>query len=239
MIIILNIAVCDDNMLVLKDLVSIIEKQYPEPHRVVEFSGSEQLIEYIEANSQYAVDIVITDIKMPAIDGIDMAKELKRICPRLKFIFITNYTEYIQDVFSVDPIYYIMKPVEPDILINAVSKAAKLLNEEDHNTIDVISSKKFIRIRISDIKYIESMGRTIFIHELFGNTKLNMKLDNFQKKLPDCFLRTHKSYIVNINMIKSVSNNSIELFSGEIIPVAKVKFFEIKRTILNYIGGSL
>lgn len=235
----INIAVCDDNPIFLKELITTIDKVYDGEHTIFAFSNAQALISHIEDYSENCIDIVVTDIEMPGLNGVNMAKELKPFYPRLQFIFITNYTEYIQEVFSVDPIYYILKPVDPEKLVEALDKAVNAIEAGNRNAVSITSKNKVLRIRYDEIKYVESYMRTILVHELRRNTEILMKLDDFQKNVPTFFIRTHKSYLVNMNMIRSISNNRIELFSGEIVPVAKAKYPEIKKTILHYLGERL
>lgn len=235
----INIAVCDDNPVFLKEIVSLIDKVYTDEHTIISFSNAQALLSHIEDYSENCIDIIVTDIEMPGINGLSMAKALKPLYPRLQFIFITNYTDYIQDVFSVDPVYYILKPVDPQKLLEALEMAVAEIDAGNKNAINITSKKKVLRIRYDEIKYVESYMRTILVHEIRRNTEILMKLDDFQKQLPSFFIRTHKSYLVNMNMVRSISNNRIELFSGEIVPVAKAKFPEIKKTILHYLGEKL
>lgn len=235
----INIAVCDDNPVFLKEIISLIDKVYMDEHTIISFSNAQALLSHVEDYSENCIDIIVTDIEMPGINGLSMAKALKPLFPRLQFIFITNYTDYIQDVFSVDPVYYILKPVDPQKLIEALEMAVTEIDAGNRNAINITSKKKVLRIRYDEIKYVESYMRTILVHEIRRNTEILMKLDNFQKQLPSFFIRTHKSYLVNMNMVRSISNNRIELFSGEIVPVAKAKFPEIKKTILHYLGEKL
>lgn len=235
----INIAVCDDNPIFLKEIIALIDKVYTDEHTIISFSNAQALLSHIEDYSENCIDIIITDIEMPGMNGVNMAKALKPLYPRLQFIFITNYTDYIQDVFSVDPVYYILKPVDPQKLLEALEMAVAEIDAGNRNAINITSKKKVLRIRYDEIKYVESYMRTILVHEIRRNTEILMKLDDFQKQLPSFFIRTHKSYLVNMNMVRSISNNRIELFSGEIVPVAKAKFPEIKRTILHYLGEKL
>lgn len=235
----INIAVCDDNPIFLKELIGIINKVYTGEHTIFTFSNAQALISHIEDYGENCIDIIVTDIEMPGMNGVNMAKSLKPLFPRLQFIFITNYTEYIQDVFSVDPIYYILKPVDPKKLLEALNKAVTQIDTGNRNAVSITSKNKVLRILFDEIKYVESYMRTILVHEIRRNTEILMKLDDFQKQLPSFFIRTHKSYLVNMNMIRSISNNRIELFSGEIVPVAKAKYPEIKKTILHYLGEKL
>lgn len=235
----INIAVCDDNPIFLKEIIALIDKVYTDEHTIISFSNAQALLSHIEDYSENCIDIIVTDIEMPGMNGLSMAKALKPLYPRLQFIFITNYTDYIQDVFSVDPVYYILKPVDPQKLLEALEMAVAEIDAGNRNAINITSKKKVLRIRYDEIKYVESYMRTILVHEIRRNTEILMKLDDFQKQLPSFFIRTHKSYLVNMNMVRSISNNRIELFSGEIVPVAKAKFPEIKKTILHYLGEKL
>lgn len=235
----INIALCDDNELVIKELSSQIDSIFPEPHSISNFTNARDLINRIDFFSENSIDIVITDIEMPDINGIEMAKELKKYHPCLEFIFVTNYTEYIQEVFSVNPIHYIIKPVNSKKLLEALNIAKAEIERNRKNTVDIITKNKTLRIRLDEIKYVESYTRKIVIHEINTNTEIIMKLDDFQTLLPSFFLRIHKSYLVNMNMIRSISNNRIELFTGEILPVTKAKYPIVKKSILNYFGENL
>lgn len=235
----INIAVCDDNPVFLNEITRLIEENFIEEHTISKFDNSQALISRIEDYSDECIDIILTDIEMPSLNGLTMAKELKQLYPRLQFIFVTNYTEYIEEAFSVEPVFYILKPVDPQKLSEALNKAILKINAENRNTFNITTKNKVLRIRFDEIKFVESYRRTIIIHELRQNTELVMKLDEFCKQVPDFFIRTHKSYLVNMNMIRNISNNRIELFTGETVPVAKAKYHEIKTAILRYLGEEL
>lgn len=235
----INIAVCDDNPVFLNEITKLIEAVLSEEHTISKFDNSQALISRIEDYSDECIDIVLTDIEMPGLNGISMAKELKAFHPRLQFIFVTNYTEYIEEAFSVEPVFYILKPVDPQKLSEALIKATRKIESENRSTFNVTTKNKVLRIRFDEIKYVESYRRTIIIHELRQNTELVMKLDDFCKQIPTFFIRTHKSYLVNMNMIRNISNNRMELFTGETVPVAKAKYHEIKTAVLRYLGEEL
>ncbi len=235
----MNIAVCDDNSIFVDEIVSIIVNTYGSEHTVFPFTNPQALISHIEDYSENCdcIDIVITDIAMPGLDGVNMAKELKPFFPRLQFIFVTNYTEYIQEVFAVEPIHYILKPINKSKLQEAIDRAIEKTEASNRNAIFISSKNKMLRIRYDETKYVESDRRTIIVHELRRNTDILMKLDDFQKNVPPFFIRVHKSYLVNMNMIRSISNNRVELLTGETIPVAKAKYPTIKKEIIDYFSG--
>lgn len=232
----MNIAVCDDNIIFLNEFVVELKKIVGENHHISMFKNAEELLKNIEDFSGENIDVVITDVELTEMNGINMAKKIKEKRPSVQIIIITNYTEYIEDAFSVDPIHYILKPIDFSKVKNALEKAAESLEKIKKNTLTISSKNKFIRVNCDDVKYVESYMRTILVHEIKCNTEIYMKLDEFDLIAPSYFIRTHKSYLVNMNMIKSISNNRIELFSGEIIPVAKVKYPDVKKQVLKYLG---
>ena len=135
----INIAVCDDNTVFLDEIIKLIDDILTEEHTITKFTNAQALISRIEDYSDQCIDIVLTDIEMPGLNGIAMAKELKTLHPRLQFIFVTNYTEYIEDAFSVEPVFYILKPVEPNKLSEALNKAILKIDAENHNTFNITS----------------------------------------------------------------------------------------------------
>ncbi len=233
----LNIAICDDNADILRELQDLIT-EIDFDKDVTCFDSSAMLVNYLDTENK-SFDIIITDIRMPGIDGINLAKNIKRNYPNTHFIFVTSYSEYIQDVFTVNPVYYVLKPIDKSKFIEAITLAHNRITESRGNTINFISKNKALRIRIDDIKYVESINRTAVFHLIDSRLEINIKLDDVEKELPSNFIRCHKSYLANMNVIHEISNNKITLFSGTVIPVAKSRFHDVKKKILYYWGDIL
>lgn len=234
----LNIAICDDNAITLNELNELVNKIIIEEHSIKVFDKAEQLIKHVNASTE-TIDIIITDIKMPEIDGIQLAKRIKNQHPNIHFIFVTSYSDYIQDVFSVNPVHYVLKPIKKEKLTEAIALAIDRITASRGNTINFVSKNKALRLRIDDIQYVESINRTAIFHLLNSNNEINIKLDDVEASLPSNFIRCHKSYLVNMNLVHEVSNNRITLFSNVVIPVAKIRFHDVKKKILEYWGDSI
>lgn len=233
----ISIAICDDNaenLIELQDLAN--EMNFDKD--VTCFDSSVTLANYLNTKNK-PFDIIITDIKMPDIDGINLAKSIKRNYPNTHFIFVTSYSEYIQDVFTVNPVYYILKPIDKNKFAEAINLAKDRIIASKGNTINFVSKKKALRIQIDDIQFVESINRTAVFHLSDSTEDINIKLDNIEKDLPSNFIRCHKSYLVNMNVIHEILNNKITLFSGAVIPVAKSRFHDVKKRILYYWGDIL
>ena len=233
----INIAICDDNTSALKEIYDLVT-EIDFDKSITCFDISSDLIDHLNSNNK-AFDIIITDIKMPGIDGVRLAKGIKQGYPNTNFIFVTSYPDFIQDVFTVNPVHYILKPIDKDKFAEAINLAKDRIIASKGNTINFVSKKKALRIQIDDIQFIESINRTAVFHLSNSTKDINIKLDNIEKDLPSNFIRCHKSYLVNMNVIHEISNNKITLFSGAVIPVAKSRFHDVKKRILYYWGDIL
>lgn len=235
----INIIICDDNKLFLNDLAQAIERVADFEHRLFSFENPSELLINTEEAFKSNMSFLITDIKMPDINGIELAKKLKDDYPLLQTIFITNYTDYVEKAFDVEPVHYIIKPINDEKLRMALNKATEQLQKQTKNCLQINIKDKFIRIPYSEIKYIESVGRKAVVYCMDKNTTMPKKLDDLEKLLPDCFLRVHKSYIININLVEQIKNYKITLFNGDVIPVAKSKYPQTKSRIIDYFGSQL
>ena len=235
----INVIICDDNTLFLKDLAQSIERVADFEHRVFAFGSASELLTNTEDAFKSNMSLLLTDIEMPDINGIELAKKLKDLYPLLQTVFITNYPEYVEKAFDVEPVHYIIKPINDEKLHYALKKASEQLQKQTKNCLQINTKDRFIRIPYSVIKYIESVGRKAIVHDLNKNTAVPKKLDDLEKLLPDCFLRVHKSYLININMVKQIKNYRITLFNGDVIPVSKSKYPQTKARIIDYFGNQL
>ena len=226
----LKIYICDDKVEWLLNLETFLNKTLQEPFSMMSFAEPKLLLDFF---MDQPADIIITDIQMPGLSGIDLAKAIHQKSKHTQIIFTSSFTEYIQDVFAVQPVFYLLKPYQEDKFKEAISLAVKNL-EGYRQFIEILSQNKSVRICISDIQYLESDKRTVFFHKGEESISCFAKLDDIEEKLPGYFIRCHKSYLVNMHQIERISNNQIKLFSGIIVPVAKARYPEVKKMILHF-----
>ena len=191
------------------DLVSVLE-------------DGQELIQCIENESP---DIVITDIQMPGVNGIEFARSIPK---HTLIIFTTAYSEYALDSYEVDAVDYLVKPIDAAKFRKAVDKAItyhSLLLDEDKKSVEnvedecifVKSDRKYFKVNLKDILFIEGLKDYVII-QLDGQriiTRMNVK--TIHDLLPkSIFLRINRSYIVNRNHIESFDNNDVFIKQHEI-----------------------
>lgn len=195
------------------------------------------------------VDVVLLDIHMPDLTGLELLDTLKSNAP--KIIFTTAYTEYAMQSFDYDQVVdYLHKPIRLTRFFKALERLKRvLLLEKEFNSnpipqpIETTSSSQsdFIalkdnkiihRIAYADISYIQSWGNYLKFHLMDQNIKIVRKtIKTVESELSSKhFLRIHKSYIVNINHVKAIEGNQIK-FDDQRLPIGKSYFVIVKKTI--------
>ena len=174
----------------------------------------------------HSVDLVFLDIRMPGTDGITFARTIK---DNTLVVFTTAYPEYAVDSYELDAIDYLLKPVEPERFQKAVGKASdylQLLQDKPQKTsvetitqehIFVKSDRRYFKILFRDILFVEGLKDYIVIQTEGRKIITKNTLKAIQEQLPpEIFMRTNKSYIVNLGKIDSFDVNDIYIGAHEL-----------------------
>ena len=179
------------------------------------------------------VDLLLLDIEMPGMSGIDLVKNLGANRPLI--IFTTSKKEYAAEAFDLNVVDYITKPVYPIRFLQAIEKAKDVFqsNKEDVKIVEdeflfVRDSNIVRRININDILFAEAMGDYVKLFLLQKYYAIHSTLKAVEEKLPaNKFLRVHRSYIVQLSKIDTVQRGMLQI-NGRSVPVA-----DAYRAVLN------
>jgi len=216
----MKVLICDDEPLALDILESYIEK-IPDLELVAKCDNAIEANEIIQKED---IDLVFLDIQMPQMTGIELVKSLNN---PPKIVFTTAYAEYAVDGFDLNAVDYLMKPIAFDRFMKAVNKAsgdkAAVASEDDF--FFVKADKKLIKIHFNEILYIEGLKDYVIIKKENGRVIALQTMKSLEQKLPsNLFKRVHRSYIMNIQKIKAIVGNSVEIVedgSAKHIPIGK------------------
>jgi two-component system, LytTR family, response regulator len=183
---------------------------------------SESAVEASKILQSVLPDLLILDVEMPSLSGIQLAKSLTKL-PLI--IFISSHASYAADAFEVDAIDYLVKPVSIERLMRAIEKARILLEmknsiaanegfKKDTNDSFFIKDKNaFLRIHNNEVLYIESLGDFVNIFLENGQKKIALvSMKNIELQLPSSdFIRVARTHIVNKQKITSIDTNTVML----------------------------
>lgn len=233
----MQIAVCDDNPLFLKEISAQLEDLHI-AERVNVFSCLHTFFSSLEEVNPY--DVVLMDIDWRQDEtGMDVAEKLAQITPRTKIIYVTGYNDrFSQQIFlhRANLSGYLVKPVDSELLRANLVKVRKELKEQDEPLLTLSSRGKPVFVPHREILYLESLGHTVNIHTAEEQITVYARLNNILQLLPDGFIQCHKSFVVNMRQIRRFQAPDILLKNGAKIPVSRNRYAETKSAYFKFMG---
>lgn len=185
-------------------------------------------------------DLIFLDIMMGHSNGMNVAEQLRQMYPDVCIVFVTAHIQYAPEGYKLGAARYLMKD-SMDVSITECMDYVMGKMKEKSASVEVSFGKEKQKILLKEICYIESKAHKCVFHLKNpgqGEKFVYEKLDRLEEKLDkNLFLRIHKSYLVHMKYIKKISNYQVFLWNGRILPVAKVRFPQIKERYAAYKGG--
>ncbi len=239
----------DDEPLALQQIVAYIGK-VPYLELVAQCQSALEAHQFLQHDT---VDVIFCDINMPDLNGMDFIKAL--VAPPL-VVFTTAYAEYAVEGFKVNAVDYLLKPFGLQDFMRAANRVKDRINNEksvignydnkanadsadtlknslNDDTIFLKTEYRIVKVSISDIRYIEAMSEYLKVY-LESEPKpiitlLSMK--KMEERLPDYFMRIHRSYIINLTKIQEVNKNRVIMDSDTYLPIGDM----YKETFQKYL----
>lgn len=227
-----KIAICDDSdadRQLIADLARSWGSNTDHTVQISTFSSAENFLFHYAGKNDY--DILLLDIEMGDMDGITMAKKLRRDNDTVQIVFITGYSDYILEGYEVAALHYLMKPVREDKLFSVLDRAAEKLSKNE-KVLNLKIGGEMLRIPIYQIRYADVFGNYVTIHAADELT-VKMTLSELEKELDDRFFRVGRSVIVNLTQIGRVTKAEIRLNDGAVIPLPRGSYEGVNRAIIN------
>ena len=176
-------------------------------------------------------DILLLDIEMDGMSGIELAKKVREHSETSVIIFITGYTDYIAEGYDVQALHYLIKPVDRTKLFSVLDKALKLIAKNER-AIPIEQGGETLYVPLREIRYIEVSGNYVTVH---AKTALTVKktLGELEKLLDDRFARTGRSFIVNLNYIRRITKTDVFLADGETVPLSRGMYDSLNRALIE------
>lgn len=229
-----RIAVCEDEKSFLKTNSELAKQALNELHidgSVTEFDNADDLLSAFEHEVK-AFDLLLLDILMDDVNGIDMAKKLRKRGITADIAFITSSDEFLRDGYSVQPINYLFKPVKYADIVEVIKTSRRKI---EVHTVTFKQGNSALVLEISDIIYIEVYDHKLKIHLTYGEKIIACSLNNALEILPsEMFARCHNSYAVNLSYVTELTRGSV-FIRGQSIPVSRSYYDNMKIALVNYL----
>lgn len=180
-------------------------------------------------------DIVLLDISMPHIDGLKLAKHIRRHDNNCVIIFITSMAQYAIDGYSVDALDFLLKPLSYATFKIRMKRAVDAVKRDITQDIIIISGYNRVKRSIKDITYVESNKHRLFYHttdeviESWGTMKeIKEQLENYG------FVLCNSCYLVNLRYVENVTNDEVQV-NGEKLKISRSKKKELVNALMEFL----
>ena len=235
----MKIAICDDEIHFIDAVCPLLEQWAKERGMkltIFRFTNGDDLI---EAHRSEWMDLIILDVIMPLLSGIDTAKELRNRNQNVPIIFLTSSKEFAVDSYEVKALNYLMKPVDHAKLILALDEFLKTFNLPKAS-FSARTADGFCRIVIADVDYLEAQNKQVLVH--LTNDRVVVIRELFSKcaevfSPENGFCCCHRSYIVNLSNVEQFSKTEVTTIHNAVIPISRNNYAAFKEAYFEHMFG--
>jgi DNA-binding LytR/AlgR family response regulator len=196
------------------------------------FENAEQFLFHYEDKQVF--DLVLLDIQMKDINGVELAKKIREAGDGAEIIFITGFPDFISEGYEVNALHYLLKPVNPEKVRAVLDKALERRGEKPR-TLLLPMKGGAVRVRAGDIVYAEVLSHNITVHMADGaQLSVSMRITDMEELLGEGFFKCHRSYIVALRYVRRVTRTAVLLDDGRELPLSRNLYVAANRAFIEF-----
>lgn len=229
-----RVAICEDEETERAYLSSLVRSWAEQSGYTIDltiFDSAESFLFHYAEEKDY--DLLLLDIEMGEMDGVSLAKRVRKENETVQILFITGYSEYIADGYEVAALHYLMKPVNRDKLFSVLDRAVQKLRKNER-TLTLSLPEETVRVPLYEIRYLDVRQNYTTVH---GKRDYTVKktLRELEPLLDDRFFRIGRSCILNLLFIQRVTKTDVFLTDGTVLPLPRGMYEPLNRAIIDRI----
>lgn len=218
----MRIAICDDEQAqraLLEKYISEWGQACGQSVRMELFESGEQFLFHWEDDK--AFDLLVLDIEMGRINGMELAKKLRQEKVSVGILFVTGFEEYMSQGYEVEALHYLLKPIQREKLFAVLSKAAEKNSPEEKQIFR--TTEGMISLPLSDVWYVEAQGHHCMLHTREKQYEVLLGISSIRQELGDRqeFQTCHRSFTVNMRHVSAMRGTELILDNDVILPVSR------------------
>lgn len=238
----LKIAYCEDERIQI-EYMNLLMSEWMAKHQIlISLSAYESAKAFLfEHPDRYPFDLLILDIDMKEMDGMELARHIRRTDKKLPILFLTNKREHVFEGYEVNAYRYLLKPMEYDKLDevlkeieqNCLTQKRYLIEKQEGET---------IKVDLDDILFIEVNGHYLFLHTIMGELRVKKSLQELMAVFGSTkdameqagFISTHRSYLVNLGYVERVQKTECIMENKEQVPISRNAYKSVNEAFIQY-----
>lgn len=229
----LRVGICDDSQTdaaYVETFLSAWAQERDLALHVERFPSAESfLFRYAE---EKRFDLLLLDIEMGQLDGVTMAKEIRRDNQDVQIVFITGYSDYIAEGYEVAALHYLLKPVNGDKLRAVLDRAVDKVRRRER-ALTLEQGGEMVRILLGEIRYLEVCRNYVTVHAK-GDYTTKSTLSRLEEALDGRFHRLGRSMVVNLEVVRRVTKTQVVLSDGSVLPLPRGAYEGLNRAIIAH-----
>lgn len=237
----IRIAVCDDIpkvVMQINDYLYEYQEQKNIKFSINNFYNAEDLWEFLKTNH---CDLIILDIELVKMNGVELGLRIRTELndQDIKIIVISALENYYKQLFDIQPLNFLLKPIDKIKLFRMIDLAVRLIDDKNHIFVFKIKESTY-RLKVKDILYFESYKHNIKIVTTSGSYEYRSSFSEIMDKLSEFgFIQVHRSYVINYNQTKSIDYDKVVMSNGVEIPISRDRRKEMREIFLKLGEGRL
>lgn len=232
----MKVAVCDDERESCAALRSLIQRQMSDCEVACFYTGRQ----FLETREHF--DILLLDIQMEGMSGIEVARALRVREENTILIFVTALKEYVFEAFDVSAFHYLLKPVSEEKFCRVFESACREAKRQEMLSSERLffqTKSRSFTVQKKEILYVESRKRKVDIHTQRECFSVYATMKHMEEQLGEDFYRCHRGYLVNLAYVTEYETDAVCLKNGEKVFMAREKYSEFVKAYMRYLkrGG--
>ncbi|MGI6105795.1 MAG: LytR/AlgR family response regulator transcription factor [Raoultibacter sp.] len=200
----------------------------------VSFTSSEDFL--LAWTSPSMFDVLFLDIKMSTLSGLELARIVRGISDNISIVFVTAYSEYAVDGYSVDASCYLLKPVSKDMFFDCMNKVICKIGRTQNKPFLIEKGGTTIKLYLEEIYYFEARSHFLVVYSSKGTVEYRARISELDQTLKpeDNFCRIHRSFLVNPAHVREMNRTEVLMENGDRLPVSRSYTREAYNEYIKY-----
>lgn len=228
-----KLAIIDDSTIDQEYISSLVNHWSANTELTVQiktFPSAEAFLFQYEVEKDF--DILLLDIEMGAMNGVELAKKIRQENEMVQMVFITGFPDFMAEGFEVSALHYLMKPVKEEKLQEVLHKAVHNLAKVEKR-LKVVYDRQTEFVPLKNILYIEAQKQYVEIHTTDQTYRVKASLSETETELDEFFFKCQRSYVVNLKYVNKIKSDCVILKNGEEIPISRGMAEKIGKEIIH------
>jgi DNA-binding LytR/AlgR family response regulator len=228
-----RIAICEDEIFQQRNIDALLKKWAVNSHQEIDVSIFDSAEALLMLWGDVIFDILILDIEMKRMNGMELARTIRRLDENVIIIFVTGHASYSLEGYDVNPLHYLVKPLQEQKLFNALDKANAIYKLKGSENFVIQTEDGLRKVFLNTVYYIAMYSHNAEVYTADGTYNTRITIKELSQALPTHFIACHRSYIINMFKVNCIFNDRVVMEDNTEIPVSRGRIKHVREFFIQ------